>query len=711
MKKFLAGVSKSNFLFFACLFFGPQLSWILQHPQNPSDWLPRTLGTLGLSALCTFLVSQTEGNATQAILHRCRWAVLSFPLLCVGIDCLAPGWIHLPLNAFLFLWLANALFPVTLNNLVRHPNRTILFCFVSILLLVHAPMLSLFLKIGFQLFLIFMPGASVLSLLAPNAHEAYFFLAPAITFLVYGGIYVLLFSLGLPPLAFCVVLTLFTVGLAGARWRIRRPSLDTLVPPKFRFPLLATLFLSFISIVFIFAAEGKTDLALSSLPANLYAGLGSLPIDNLLPLRTADSLLSLGAPWADGGWTMGDRPPLMGAWVAISTFITLGLGKLSPTFFLTVGILLNSLFVFPLFEICRRLAPKSPFANLLPVALYLAPFVFLNTFFTWPKSLGAFFVLSLIAFYANISPAERSQKKVALLMGGVMALGSLSHGAATLSLPLLGLAYFIFTLREMRSWRAILPPLCFLLAMFSAGLPWSTYKKAHPEIDTFRLLGHYCDWVEDKEPATYATSEMRRQFISFHRQTSLSQQWEKRTQQVLSVAKSFVMTPEDFSMRQIFGHKNQRSFSNDFFGIKMQFGALYWCCAFLVIAGLVVSRSFRWHKHGFASGILLASLASLTLNIFLKWRTYVPHEGPYAELVLIKASLLALVLNLGWIPAVFIATESLWTFANYIFSGTQKVGLTPFSCDYLVLWVALSAVLFRSILTFFESPAAKRGLS
>ena len=521
----------------------------------------------------------------------------------------------------------------------------------------------------------------------------------------------MLFSLGLPPLAFCIAFTLATLGLVGTYWRVRQPHIHTLVPPKFRFPLLATFLLSFVSIVFIFAAEGETSLALSSLPANLYAGLGALPIDNLLPLRTADSLLTLGTPWADGGWTMGDRPPLMGAWVAISSFITLGLGKLSPTFFLTVGILLNSLFVFPLFEICRRLAPKTSFASVLPIVVYLAPFVFLNTFFTWPKSLGAFFVLSLIAFYANISPSERKQKRVALLMGAVMALGSLSHGAATLSLPLLGLTYFFFTFRGTRSWRSVIPPLCFLFAMFAVGQPWSLYKKAHPEIDTFRLLGHYCDWLDNSEPPTYATSEMKRQFITFHRQTSLSQQWEKRVQQVASVAKSFSITPDDFSMRQIFGHKNQQSFSNDFFSIKIQFGALYWCTSLLVLGGLVFSRTFRRQDHGFATSVLLVSTASLVLNIFLKWRTYVPHEGPYAELVLIKASLFALVLNLGWIPAVFIATESLWTFANYIFSSTQKVGLTPFSCDYLVLWIALAAVLFRSALIFYETPTARRDIS
>jgi hypothetical protein len=155
--------------------------------------------------------------------------------------------------------------------------------------------------------------------------------------------------------------------------------------------------------------------------------------DNYLPYRLAQFLVNHLDPQRTrfyGSWSIADRTPLMG--LASAFFLqTLNvnvpsafLWTLSATaqgnsyqFFQIIGSLLNSLILVGAYTLLKQLFDVKV-ARISTILLLMSSFVLLNTVFTWPKNLTAYFVL--VSYYLLV-------KGRPVFSGFCAALAFLSH--------------------------------------------------------------------------------------------------------------------------------------------------------------------------------------------------------------------------------------------------------------------------------------------
>lgn len=223
--------------------------------------------------------------------------------------------------------------------------------------------------------------------------------------------------------------------------------------------------------------------------------------DNSLQYSTAGVFIRHTPPWAAGGWTMGDRTPLMAVVNAfISFFIT-------PAFYgyktyQLVGTLLNALFLWPCVLFVRRWFPGRFLMIIVPLSVVFNPFIFFNVFYTWPKLFSAYFGLLAVLFMIRLIPSMTA----AFMTGILWALAVLSHSGAVMSLPVFLSAFAVRAIRQCGLKKCLVWGVVLLLSFAAVQFPWSCYKKAHPSINTSLLF--YLHYVP-KESSTPDTSGAR----------------------------------------------------------------------------------------------------------------------------------------------------------------------------------------------------------
>lgn len=184
--------------------------------------------------------------------------------------------------------------------------------------------------------------------------------------------------------------------------------------------------------------------------------------DNSVPYRQAQFFINRSNPAKDSfidewGVHFFQRTPLMGA-VTASYFNLFNdhppvdyiwkKASIDPDYtfikFQILGIILNSIFIIPAFFLLAKLFDRR-IAILSSLFFVISPFFIYNSFFSWPKSLVAFFVLLMWGLLIE------NRLRYAVLAGVVAGLAYLSHDLAVLYIGASAL-YLIVS----RRWRDLL---------------------------------------------------------------------------------------------------------------------------------------------------------------------------------------------------------------------------------------------------------------
>jgi len=357
-------------------------------------------------------------------------------------------------------------------------------------------------SMGFFFMLLVLPGYFVLRLSAArfvDNETALILAVPAtllILFIPFEALYLLQAKTGYMTLAFwsCLVLILLL--------SLKKNAIHDLVPAisNQRLAIIIVFATAVFAACYICAGIPSHDL--STLDPVFIAQrkcFNFIPCaDNSLQYTTAEVFIRHTPPWAAGGWTMGDRTPLMALVNAFISFF------IAPAFYSyktyqLVGTLLNALFLWPCVLFVKRWFPGRFLAVLVALSVVFNPFLFFNVFYTWPKLFSAYFGLLAVFFMMRLAPSVTA----GLTAGVLWSLAVLSHSGAVMTLPVFLSAFAIKALRQCGLKKCLVWGLVLLLSFAAVQLPWSCYKKAHPSINTSLLF--YLHYVP-KEASTPDTS-------------------------------------------------------------------------------------------------------------------------------------------------------------------------------------------------------------
>ncbi len=201
-----------------------------------------------------------------------------------------------------------------------------------------------------------------------------------------------------------------------------------------------------------------------------------LPNDNMLPLLLADGIRTkhVAKPMS-GDWLSSDRPPLQ-AGIVLSQF---------PLFrrpyeerYTAVSVLLQSLWIFGLWLLLTAFHLKSRLVMLVLATCLFSGFVFINSFFVWPKMLAAAYALGYVAAFVAPKPPRNSPLQSWIAPGALLCFSLLSHGGTVFALVPMVLLIPLFTLpwKNKRSWDV--KRICAAgLVAFVLYFPWILYQK------------------------------------------------------------------------------------------------------------------------------------------------------------------------------------------------------------------------------------------
>lgn len=193
--------------------------------------------------------------------------------------------------------------------------------------------------------------------------------------------------------------------------------------------------------------------------------------DNALPFIFADQVRAghINKPM-DGEWHSSDRPPLqtgmiLAQWPFLARPRQLG--------YTTLGAVLQSLWIFALWLLLHAFNLDRRAVSLALAVPLFSGFVFLNTFYLWPKLFAAAFMLLFAAFIlpqrAGRLPHERLE---AALAGALLAFGLLTHGGSLFALLGIVAAALILRIKVPLKRVALIACVCLLLYF-----PWILYQK------------------------------------------------------------------------------------------------------------------------------------------------------------------------------------------------------------------------------------------
>jgi hypothetical protein len=196
-----------------------------------------------------------------------------------------------------------------------------------------------------------------------------------------------------------------------------------------------------------------------------------LPLDNAVPYMFAEAIRDQHVPrplFVD--FLSSDRPPLQTGLV-LSQYAYLNQPrKLGYT---VHGVIVQSLWIFAAWLLLTAFAlDRRAVALALTVCLF-SGFVFLNTFYVWPKLLAATYILAALALVVTAKSGALKEGRIApILLGSLIALSMLSHGGSDFAI--LGAVLTVAFLRIRIPLKSLL-----LMAIAVAVLyvPWTLYQK------------------------------------------------------------------------------------------------------------------------------------------------------------------------------------------------------------------------------------------
>ncbi len=450
----------------------------------------------------------------------------------------------------------------------------------------------------------------------------------------------------------------------------------------------------------LFSGAGFTDPQTGVISWEVVAKryLWPLPCDNKLQYDTATVFLTGAPPWKwdseAAWWTMGDRPPLMGILNAV--YGSALDGALSYWDYQVNGTILNTLFLLPLGGLAMGLFRKRSVALGIIALSSLHTYIFMNLYFTWPKTAGLY--CSLCALLIATARFRGAWQARFALAGAAAGLGSLFHAGAILSLP--ALCAYIFCI----TWRRPVREKILSVALFAAialalQAPWAVYKKVHPEIDTNKLMYHYMP--DEFVPKANYSRNIRDALARFFRETPLEVQIRHRLDNV----KRFFAPPFQFEMRPVLRGNWSTYLSR--FGEK-EFAYPLSAIGAVPISGAAVLllvrllHALRRGSIGFIRRdlaiitVLSIALISYLLNIAARWGGPGNHELPFLELCVLMLCIWGYCWRYSGLLGVFLLAAAAFRWLFFTITVLTRNAIPVFDLYYgtsviLALVIALVA--------------------
>ena len=223
----------------------------------------------------------------------------------------------------------------------------------------------------------------------------------------------------------------------------------------------------------------------------------TLPGDNAIPFVFLESMIygkrQIPRPIMSN-YNSSDRPPLQTA-IALSQTPFLIVPR--PLAYTILSAILQSFWIFALWLLLFALGIGNSAIRCALLACLLSEFVFLNTFYVWPKLLAAGYLLGLIAMFTGVLSSTQHSKLLSVAAGCLLAWGMLSHGGSMFAVLGLPLTMLLFRCRIS------------LKSLFTIGLsasilylPWIAYQDFYDPPGN-RLLKMHIAGVSEPDPRPF----------------------------------------------------------------------------------------------------------------------------------------------------------------------------------------------------------------
>ena len=264
---------------------------------------------------------------------------------------------------------------------------------------------------------------------------------------------------------YCFLLTGGSLLAIGFCWR--EGGLDGEVLRRLRTPFLLWLLGSAFVIFFGFLHGGNEH----AITVAAYRFGGPLPSDNDIPRYFAEWFATHGhqhPPEYPGEWLFSDRPPLQVGYVlAQRGFVNTAQGL----HYQIICVLEQCLWIPAMWAVLVAVPLRQVTRAVAMLAAMISDVAIVHGFFVWPKLIAAAFLLAALAVI--LSPEwqrDRRDYRVAVLIGGLLALSMLSHGSSIFGvIPLVIFAAF----RGIPNWRWLAAAVAGLLLFY---VPWTAYQ-------------------------------------------------------------------------------------------------------------------------------------------------------------------------------------------------------------------------------------------
>lgn len=196
-----------------------------------------------------------------------------------------------------------------------------------------------------------------------------------------------------------------------------------------------------------------------------------LPSDNTLPYLFAKALRDGHVPrplFLD--WLTSDRPPLQSGLVLSQA----PFGHPGQIGYTVISVIAQSFWLFGLWLLLIACRIGRKLTALVIVTCLFSGFIFVNSFFVWPKLLAAAFTLGFFAIvFSKELPSSPAETKIRFATAGaLLSLGLLSHGGTVFGI--IGAALVILAIRR----RLPLASIALMVGISAATyLPWFLYQK------------------------------------------------------------------------------------------------------------------------------------------------------------------------------------------------------------------------------------------
>jgi len=358
-----------------------------------------------------------------------------------------------------------------------------------------------------------------------------------------------------------------------------------------------------------------------------------LPADNEIPFLFAQGARAKHVPRPlMSDWLSSDRPPLQ-AGIVVEQFPLIS--KPRDLSYMFVGVVLQSLWIFALWLLLTAFRLNPRLIALALAASLFSGFVFLNSFYVWPKLLATTYSLAFLAAWFGPKPKDHSWLTAWIVPGALLCFSFLSHGGAIFALVPMVPIMVLMRLAETKRMIAI------GLFAFALYIPWTLYQKLYdPPGD--RLMKTHLAGVEQYDNRSFLQTAITSyglltwKQIAYNKITNLELAFGRGFMDLRSqgVLLGNLLSPDGLGKAAQLGSQLR---GEAFFYIAPCLG-LFIFGPYALCAGILKRfRTLEWRTACLLWILNLAGIVFWSLLIFGPAKTLVP-SGPYSMIIMAQAA-------------------------------------------------------------------------